>query len=345
MVIHSFTNAALMQLLRGVSRSFYLSIRLLPAPVRVPVGLAYLLARATDTVADTTALPADERQALLTQMISAISEGVPPTPLQLYKQLNRFAARQSDLAERALMHALPLCLQWLDQLNEADQRSVRWVLGHITQGQTLDVARFGEGPGSLQTESELQQYTWLVAGCVGEFWTEVCARHLPGFSNLPQDTLLALGRRYGMGLQRLNILRDAQADLLSGRCYLPASRLSCLGLSPATLTQASQTGDVPTLALLMPLWQEYLDQTREMLADGMRYSLSLNNRRLRLATALPALIGVRTVELLQRAATRSLCARVKIPRREVYLLLCRLSLGLGSARTLQGEFQRLTTAD
>ena len=43
-------------LLRGVSRSFYVSIRLLPAQLRQPVSVAYLLARATDTVADSARL-------------------------------------------------------------------------------------------------------------------------------------------------------------------------------------------------------------------------------------------------------------------------------------------------
>ena len=40
-------------LLKGVSRSFYLTLRVLPANLRQPVGLAYLLARAADTIADT----------------------------------------------------------------------------------------------------------------------------------------------------------------------------------------------------------------------------------------------------------------------------------------------------
>src|SRR5690349_2033322 len=43
-------------ILRSVSRSFYLSIRFLPAQLRQPIALAYLLARATDTVADTTGI-------------------------------------------------------------------------------------------------------------------------------------------------------------------------------------------------------------------------------------------------------------------------------------------------
>ena len=45
-------------MLRSVSRSFYLSLRILPAALREPLSLAYLLARATDTIADTPEPPA-----------------------------------------------------------------------------------------------------------------------------------------------------------------------------------------------------------------------------------------------------------------------------------------------
>src|SRR5258706_131859 len=47
--------------LRQVSRSFYLSLRILPGSLREPIGVAYLLARAADTVADTRVLPRAER--------------------------------------------------------------------------------------------------------------------------------------------------------------------------------------------------------------------------------------------------------------------------------------------
>ena len=54
------------EVLKGVSRSFYLSIRVLPSGIREPVGVAYLLARAADTIADTRALPPSQRlQSLL----------------------------------------------------------------------------------------------------------------------------------------------------------------------------------------------------------------------------------------------------------------------------------------
>ena len=44
-------------LLKSVSRAFYLSLRVLPADLREPIGLAYLLARAADAIADTPLIP------------------------------------------------------------------------------------------------------------------------------------------------------------------------------------------------------------------------------------------------------------------------------------------------
>ena len=59
-------NQVLKDVLKGVSRSFYLTIRILPRDLREPVGLAYLLARAADTIADQRAgLPGQQLQSLV----------------------------------------------------------------------------------------------------------------------------------------------------------------------------------------------------------------------------------------------------------------------------------------
>ena len=59
-------------ILRSVSRSFYLSIRFLPRLLREPIALAYLLARATDTVADTTRVPGTVR----IEVLKMFSDGI-----------------------------------------------------------------------------------------------------------------------------------------------------------------------------------------------------------------------------------------------------------------------------
>jgi farnesyl-diphosphate farnesyltransferase len=204
------------------------------------------------------------------------------------------------------------------------------------------VSRFGDGPQALATEAELEDYTWLVAGCVGEFWTTLCARHLPAFATLPTAEMHALGRAYGMGLQRLNIVRDAGDDLRQGRCYWPAESLNAWGLSPATLRQAAQYNQAHTLAQLTPLYNTYLQGIQTQLAAGLRYSCALRSRRLRLASALPALIGARTVALLHQAGPQALSQRVKMPRHEVRALLWRLLLRGISTKALTDQFERLS---
>ena len=332
------------QLLRGVSRSFDLSIRLLPAGVQAPVAVGYLLARATDTVADTTALPLAERQLLLdlmTQLIASPDLQAVKTP-ELGLRTQAFAAQQTDPNERALMLALPQCLPLPQTLDEADQASVRQVLGHITQGQQMDMARFGPGLQALNTEAELDHYTWLVAGCVGEFWTELCDRHLPGYTRLDSGEMMRIGRQYGMGLQRLNILRDAGADLAAGRCYWPTDTLATAGLTPQMLAKAAQTGHADTLQALAPLYERWVKHTQSQLADGMRYALALKPLRLRLASALPALIGARTLALLRQAGPMALTRRVKMPRHEMRHLMWQIALGWGSPATLDRLFQKLS---
>lgn len=218
-------------LLRGVARSFYLSIRLLPRPLRRPIGVAYLLARAADTVADTPGRPIEERQRQLAWLAAAferVPQGVPGEQIGA-----SLGSGWHDPAEHRLMAALPDCLGWLEALETADRQDVRTVLRHITQGQSLDLARFADAsaPRALANANDLHEYTYLVAGSVGEFWTDLCVRHLPDFATLPPASMRALGREYGMGLQLVNILRDCGSDLAVGRCYLPQNELAAAGLA------------------------------------------------------------------------------------------------------------------
>ena len=60
-------------LLASVSRSFYLSLKILPSEIRSAACLGYLLARATDTVADTDAIAAGERLQVLSGMAAAVA--------------------------------------------------------------------------------------------------------------------------------------------------------------------------------------------------------------------------------------------------------------------------------
>src|SRR5207247_8350548 len=107
---------------------------------------------------------------------------------------------------------------------------------------------------ALQTDEELDDYTYRVAGCVGEFWTRMCCAHLYQQERIDEPILMKNGVRFGKGLQLVNILRDIAADLRQGRCYLPEPRLSQAGLAPIELLQPANE------PRLRPLYHTYLDK-------------------------------------------------------------------------------------
>ena len=317
-------------ILQSVSRSFYLSIRFLPAGLRQPVGLGYLLARATDTVADTAEMPADVRLQQLKSLANAI-QASPPVDVSALQ--SSFAPLQTDPAERTLIESLPACFEILSSLTTEDRDDIRTVLAKINQAQALDVERFGSRNGvrALSSIRELNEYTYLIAGCVGEFWTKICDRHINNFAELPTDQMLELGCQYGEGLQLVNILRDAGGDLRTGRCYLPNEELAAQQISPQNILVQP--------AKFMPIFWKWLEQAERGLRAGLEYSLAVRSRRVRGATVLPALIGARTIVALKAAGHAVLDQKVKIPRPEVKRMLRTVGLTLASKKTLERMFQ------
>lgn len=302
-------------LLREVSRSFYLTLRVLPGAIRPQIGLAYLLARATDTIADTELVSVSQRVAALQALRAAIL-GEQGVPTQV--SLGELARRQALPAERVLLERLEEALGLLRQSEPSDQRLIRQVLEIITSGQELDLQRFAGADQTqiraLATEAELDDYTYRVAGCVGEFWTRMCLAHLFSRAALDEAFLLRQGVRFGQGLQLVNILRDLPRDLRQGRCYLPADRLAESGLRPEDLL------DPAVEARLRPLYDGYLARACAHLAAGWEYTNALPRRsvRVRLACAWPILIGADTLARLRRGRVLDPAQRIKVSRGAVW---------------------------
>jgi farnesyl-diphosphate farnesyltransferase len=299
-------------LLASVSRSFYLTIRILPAELRAPIGLAYLLARASDTVADTADAAPAIRLKHLASFAAMIRNGNSVGLLDLQQEIHPEVPGEIELVAK-----LDRCLAWLATLDSADRGDIAAVMEKIIRGQTLDLERFA-GPGeiiALQTAAELDEYTYLVAGSVGEFWTRVCLRKLPRYATLPAAELERIGIDYGKGLQLVNILRDAPADLRSGRCYLPEDELRAAGVSPAELLH--------TPAAARPVFEHWTTRATADLDDGFRYIAALRPARLRAGCFLPWYLGVETLRLLRERPPLESAERIKVPRSTVRKALLR----------------------
>lgn len=312
------TSPLLTNLLRDVSRSFYLTLRILPAPVRPQIGLAYLLARTTDTIADTELVPLEQRLRALQALRESIL-GQPQEP----PDFGALARAQGSPAERILLERCAESLTVLQAASPADRALIQRVLDIITSGQELDLRRFASvKPGlplALKTDAELDDYTYRVAGCVGEFWTRMCRAHLFPQAPLDEAALIERGVRFGKGLQLVNILRDMPRDLRQGRCYLPADSLQKVGLQPQDLLIPANE------PRLRPLYNTWLDRAESYLKDGWVYTNSLprGNARVRLGCAWTILIGLRTLALLRTGPVLDPQQRLKISRSEVYAIMLR----------------------
>jgi farnesyl-diphosphate farnesyltransferase len=318
----------LTDLLKSVSRSFYLTLRVLPGAIRPQIGVAYLLARATDTIADTAIVTVEQRLSALDQLRRRVL-GTRREPLDFSGMLTKRSEHPSTPAELALLGRIEEALDALNTFDASDRQRIRQVLTTITSGQELDLHRFaqltpgGAGepviPRALEDDSALDDYTYRVAGCVGEFWTKTCRAHLFPTESLDEAALLANAVRFGKGLQLVNILRDLPRDLRLGRCYLPADGLAGLGLSPAELRDPGNESRV------RPLYDRWLGLAHDHLAAGWAYTNDLPPycRRLRLACAWPILIGVKTLVRLRHAPVLDPSRQIKITRPEVRAIIFR----------------------
>ena len=328
----------LRDLLRQVSRSFYLSLAILPRPLREPVGLAYLLARAADTVADTRLIAREER----VRHVETLRHACTGAASDVAAVARACAPHQAHAAERRLLERLGEALARLEALAAEDRVEVRAVLATLTTGMLFDLARFpGEDAASLaalDTLDELDRYTYLVAGCVGPFWTALCVAHRPRLRRWDPREKSRAGVSFGKALQMTNVLRDVPSDLRHGRCYLPSADLWALGLVPKDLLEPGAG------ARVRPLYRRLLTSALAHYDVAWRYTLAIPRLewRMRLACAWPLLIGGATLAALAaHPDPLAVTAPIKIPRGTVRALLARSALAVWSDTTLAAEAARV----
>src|SRR5262245_45138190 len=201
----------LARVLDRTGRSFALSLKVLPRETRAAVAVAYLLARAADTVADTRLVARLERLALLRRLAAVIRE----TPdhgarRAAIETIQRHITGASPVAEeRELIELLPEVFAAFDALAWLERRLSGTLLATITAGMVLDLERFpGEDARGLEAFDELEEldrYCYHVAGCVGEFWTELHVARLPSLAGADVAGLRARAVRFGRALQMTNV--------------------------------------------------------------------------------------------------------------------------------------------
>lgn len=222
--------ADLHDLLVKTSRTFGLSIPLLPEPARRSVTIAYLLFRIADTFEDADLWPGprrvaalDDWDALLTNELQSASSPAKP-PRGAADELSRawLEPPPCDVpAYLELLAEVPFVLDALAALPKEAQQKITPHALRTSRGMRDYVRRIGSD-GLLRVVSieDLRRYCYTVAGIVGEMLTDVFILGWPPLA--PHHAEMVIGsNRFGEGLQLVNILKDAIDDEKAGRVYLP----------------------------------------------------------------------------------------------------------------------------
>ncbi len=327
-------NILLTDILKDVSRAFFLSLNILPQQIRSPIGTAYLLARTADTISDSAKLSPDKRLTQLQNFRSLLHD-----PKQIGRiPLTDTAQAIPDPSERRLLYHLPGILKLYRSQDEPDRQMIQEIVLTLTKAMEIDLTKFSRAPGrteevhSLATEEELETYIYYAAGCVGEFWTKICYSKCHHLHCWNFNAMCKIGIEFGKALQLTNILRDLPKDLACGRCYIPSDQLSALKLQPEELRNPS------TLQPVLPILDFW---TRRALtyftsAEQYFYAHPVCCYRLRLACLWPILIGLATLAKLT-ASPHWLNAkqRIKVSRPWIYTMVF-ASLPTSTNNTLTG---------
>ena len=270
--------------------------------MRGAASLGYLLARSSDTLADSATVPVTARLEFLEQFRLAVATDreTPRWPMSLLNSV-------PDGRERCLLESTSDQIHSLRGLPAAEAALVREVLETIISGQSMDLERFApatrQHPVALPDDAALEDYAWRVAGSVGAFWTQLGFLTLGRrFSVSTETDLLERGITYGKGLQLVNILRDVGEDLAAGRCYLPVG-------NPLDHDE------------ILKCHARWVVRANAWVREGERYAATLPCRRLRAATVLPAIIAKKTLASLSGATWERLNSRIKVSRSFVYQAL------------------------
>ncbi len=319
----------LRNLLKRVSRLFYTTLIVVPANVRDQVSLAYLFARAADTIADTELIERPRRLGFLNRLREQfIGDRVDWAEIRTIQQA--VGPLQQDSAERILLERLDECFTLFLDFSPDDRHRVQRLMTTLTQGMEMDLSVF---PGTsaaeltaLKTFDDLDRYMYHVAGCVGEFWTDLMCARRKAFASWNIQQMSEIGVRFGKGLQLTNIVKDVAHDLQKGRCYIPEMMLAEAGLMPHDLLNHNTLSRFrPVLRKLVGLAVEHLDQ-------GWLYTMTIprHETRLRLSCMWPILSAGESLKLVMNSPDLlNPAIKVKIPRSKVYQIMA-MTTGTGA---------------
>ena len=314
-----------------VSRTFAISIRLLPGMLGRAVLTAYLLCRIADTIEDDGAASPERKAELLEAFLRCLSHD---------GDAERFPSLASDIAGDPahvdLVRHTDLVCVLLRSLPEGSRKRVEHWVGVMVHGMRKFVGLYPRGI-RIQSLAEYREYCYYVAGTVGCLLTELWHEHARSVGRPEFKRLWANCQQFGEALQTVNILKDIAWDAEhENAIYIPERTLAEFGSGHATLLSRDHAvrNHAAIASFIQLAWRD--------LDDALEYMLAIPRRAvaIRAFCVLPLLFAYATLRDLAKAPA-SPGGAVKISRTEVKSLTVAGLIALVSNRALRSLVARV----
>jgi phytoene/squalene synthetase len=201
-----------------VSRSFAFCIARLDEPLREYVGLGYLICRLVDTVEDApwkTFAEQSQSFADFDHLLSKVSrEGCRKWADGISKEIPQ--------GEKLLLDDAFEILNDFQKLPPAVYEALIHPIRSMSRGMRFYMERTAlAGELRLRDQVDVNRYCFFVAGVVGEMLTQLLKTEIP---ELPKVDLVQ-AYRFGLFLQKVNLLKDQASDEPQGRFLIPSRPL------------------------------------------------------------------------------------------------------------------------
>ncbi len=204
------------QHLQNVSRTFALTIPLLPECLTDCISNCYLLCRIADTIEDDPLASTEKKIAWLKDFAYFASNGFKDemTILSLHKQAVTLVEKGAKPQEFDLIKDMPAVIARTVTFNARHLSAIKRCVSILCMGMARELKGI-----TINSLDDVDTYCYYVAGVVGE---ALAALFSSVDSQVDEKKLMSLSVSFGEGLQLTNILKDRLEDAQRGASFLPA---------------------------------------------------------------------------------------------------------------------------
>lgn len=297
----------------SVSRTFELSINLLEEPMSTSLCVGYLICRVADTIEDEPTLTPEEKLQLLSEYNSVLDPSDSATVDEFVRSVDATADAPAN-DDWFLVADSQHVLQTYKELPSGARDAITPPAVELVDGMRTFVKRYEDDEGiRIQTEAELEEYCYYVAGVIGRLITDLQLwnSHLIG----SHERMRELSESCGQLLQTVNIAKDVYIDYTDeNNIYLPQTWLEEVGVSQAEIVADANKEPVVTVI------ERLTERARRYLDDGQAWleGLPAQEEAILTSCAVPFLLAVATLRELSERPEDALSEEgVKISRKEV----------------------------